>query len=106
MKASPVIVICTTVVAVAAICALAVLIATEAATDSIGLFIGLIGTLTASLVGLARTEQIKTTVDDLNNGRMDAKIRAGVADVLGEHLIDPKARQQIEADRDRRGEHA
>jgi hypothetical protein len=106
VKTSPVIVICSTVVAVAAIVAIAVLVAVGSDAESIGLLIGLVTMLVTSIVSLTRTEQIKGTVDDLSNGRMDAKIRAGVADVLGEHLIDPTVRDQLDVDRARRGEHA
>lgn len=69
----------------------------------IGLLVGLlfsnVVTLLSVIVGLVRTEQVKGTVDDLANGKMDAKIRANVADVLPDHLVDPKARPQIERDR-------
>ena len=112
MKTSPVVVICATVVLVVAISAVALLAATEASTDSIALLIGLLTMLVTNVVTLARqektltaTEKVEETVYDLSNGKMDAKIRAGVADVLAEHLIDPTTREQLKADRERRGEH-
>lgn len=75
----------------------------------IGMLVGLlfsnVATLLAVIVGLVRTEQVKGTVDDLANGKMDAKIRAGVADVLPDHMVDPKARPQVELDRAARDAH-
>lgn len=105
MKTSPIVVICATVVATVAVIAVAVLVALGAENESIGLLIGLLTMLVTNVVLLARQEQVKGTVEDLSNGKMDAKIRAGVADVLGEHLIDPAARAQLETDRTIRGEH-
>lgn len=103
-KPSTAVVVCLTVVAVTAIGAVAGLVLADAETDKVVVVVGLVGTMVTALVGLTRTEQIKKTVDDLSNGRMDAKIRAGVADVLADHLIDQGATQQIEADRARRAD--
>lgn len=101
---TPVVVICATVVISIAIGALAYLVAIGADQESLTLLIGLVGTLVTALIGLARTEQIKGTVDDLSNGKMDAKIRAGVAEVLAPHMIDPGAEDQLRDDFKRRNE--
>lgn len=103
-KPSPVLVVCATVVAVAAIAAIAVLVASDASTDTIALLIGLCGTLVANLIAMGRTEQIKGTVDDLANGKMDAKIRAAVSEVIRDEHIDPEVRDQLDADFERRNE--
>lgn len=55
--------------------------------------------------GRREQAQVRETVHDLANGRMDAKIRAAVADVLKDEHIDPAMRAQIEADRARRDAH-
>lgn len=101
---STVLIVCATVVAVAAIGAGVLVLRGGVSDTALGLFIGLIGTVVTTLVNLGRTEQIKDTVHDLANGRMDAKIRAGVADVLADHLIDPTAGAQLDVDRARRHE--
>lgn len=72
----------------------------------------LVGTLapTIAVMGaLARlssvSDQVADVAEDTNklaNGLGDAKIRAAVADVLPDHMIDPQARPLIEADRMRR----
>jgi hypothetical protein len=75
----------------------------------LGLLIGLLltggGNLLATILNVGRTEQVRATVDELANGKMDAKIRAGVADVLPDHLVDPAARSQVEQDRVVRDRH-
>jgi hypothetical protein len=40
----------------------------------------------------------------LANGLGDSKIRAAVADVLHDDLVDPEAREQLAADRERLGD--
>jgi hypothetical protein len=72
----------------------------------------LVGTLAptiAVLGALARlgtvSEQVADVAEDTNklaNGLGDSKIRAAVADVLPDHMIDPASRQLVEADRLRR----
>lgn len=103
-KPNNVALLCVTLIAIAAITGAVILLST--ANGDAEILAGLIFTGAASLVGtvvnLARTEQVKGTVDDLANGKMDAKIRAGVADVLADHFIDPAAVQQIAKDRTRR----
>lgn len=68
----------------------------------IALLIGIIPTTAASLAALAKVDQTGKVVDDLANGKMDAKIRAGLADLLPEHQIKPEAREQVARDRIRR----
>lgn len=98
-------IVCATIVLCVAILAVAGLLAAGENDTSVGILTGFIGMLVLNLLSLVRGEQTKATVDDLANGRMDAKIRAGVADVLQPHLIDPTVEPQIEADRERRGDH-
>ncbi|WP_235739031.1 hypothetical protein [Nocardioides alcanivorans] len=103
---SPVLIICATVVACTALITIGALVALGSDPESVGVLVGVVSMLTVQAASMLRGEQTKRTVDDLANGRMDAKIRAGVADVLGEHLIDPKVRDQLDADREVRGNHA
>lgn len=49
-----------------------------------------------------RVEVIASQTTDLTNGGLDAKVRAAVADVLADHLIDPGATAQLGVDRARR----
>lgn len=53
-----------------------------------------------ALLALAKISNVDTQVDRLANGLMDAKVRAGLADVLPDELIDPDAHQLIQRDRD------
>lgn len=98
------------VVAVAILGAVLVYIFAPEGAD-IAPLIGLVGPTVATLAVLGKVNNVDDKIDrvdqrteDLTNGLMDAKLRAGVADVLGEHLIDPAARGQLEADRARRDE--
>lgn len=68
----------------------------------LGLFLGFLGTLIVAVVSLGKIDKIGRQVDDLSNGLMDSKIRAGVADVLGDHLLDPGVHEQLKTDRARR----
>jgi hypothetical protein len=56
-------------------------------------------TVAGTLLTLTKVNQTNSQVEQLTNGLMDAKVRAGVADVLPEHLLDPQARDQIAIDR-------
>lgn len=107
-KPSPVLLICVTVLGIAALVAVVVLVAVVPDDSDLPTLMGALLTPTISLIGilaaLGRIEQTKSTVDDLANGKMDAKIRAGVADVLADHFIDPAAVQQLAKDRARRDE--
>ena len=105
-RPSTVLVVCATIVIVAALVAVTlILMQGTADKDTVGIVVVMVGTLLTTLVGLQRTEDVKRTVDDLANGRMDSKIRAGVADVVAEHLIDDTVRDQLEVDRERPGDH-
>lgn len=109
MKTSNVTVIAAAMFASITMLAVALIVAFAPADADLGLLIGLLvtaaGNLVATIVTVGRTDQIKGTVDDLANGKMDAKIRAGVADVLKDHLIDPTTREQIAQDRIVRDDH-
>lgn len=106
MKSNNTLILAISLVACVAIVASVVLVAVAPdGTDPTLLLGGILGpaaSLIATLVTLGRLEQTKSTVDDLANGKMDAKIRAGVADVLADHFIDPGAVEQIARDRTRR----
>lgn len=71
-----------------------------------------LGAIAAVMVNLNRTNSVGAKVDqvaedahNLVNGLLDAKVRAGVADVIHDDLIDPDATHQLRADRARRAEH-
>lgn len=105
---STALVISVAVVACVAIASVALILVTleksELPEGWLGMFLGFLGTLLVAVISLAKVDKIGQQVDDLSNGKMDAKIRAGVSDVLANHLIDPAAVHQLEADRARRDE--
>lgn len=68
----------------------------------ITLMIGAMATTVPAVIGLSKITGVERQVTDLTNGLMDSKIRAGVADVLPDHLVDDTARPLIERDRARR----
>lgn len=75
-------------------------------TSLLGLILPSCSAVILGLLALFKLTEIKADVatvkadtTDLTNGKMDAKIRAGIADVLANHLIDPEAREQIDLDR-------
>ncbi len=85
----------------------------DAAGDFVTPLFTALGTTVALIAGLAqlgrkqadterKVDEALAGVNYLSNGGMDAKVRAGVADVLPDHLIDPEAKPQIEQDRVRR----
>lgn len=84
---------CTTLAAATLVSALA------PGSGDVSAILGAGGTMIVAVVTLGRTGQIKGTIDDLANGKMDAKIRAGVADVLADHLVDEGAKPQLARDR-------
>lgn len=91
------------VVEIVAACAVAIAIEDGArAASLIGLILAPAGVAIPSLIALARIEKLGGQVYDLANGGMDAKIRAGIADVLPAHLIDPSVEEQLVVDRARR----
>lgn len=67
------------------------------------MFAGL-GTTIAAVAALTKVEKVKDKMDDLSNGLMDAKIRAGVSEVLKDQFLDqsPESLRQNEVDRARR----
>lgn len=110
MKTSNLAIIASTVLASVTLVAAVGLVAFAPADADLGLLIGLlftnVGTMVTGIVGLVLTEQVRGTVDELANGKMDAKIRAGVADVLPDHMVDPKVRPQVARDRATRDQSA
>ena len=73
------------------------------------LLLGSLAPTVAAIAGLVkvagvgqRVEQVARQTDEMANGLMDAKIRAGVADVLPDDLVDDQAHAQLEVDRQRR----
>lgn len=72
--------------------------------------LGTIGALIAGLAQLGRkqadtdrkVDEALAGVTYLSNGGMDAKVRAGVAEVLPDHLIDEAIKPQLAEDRVRR----
>lgn len=71
-------------------------------TDVVGVLTILLGFLTttiATLVTLGRVQAVDQKVEYLANGGTDAKIRAGIADVVRPELLKPDADEQLEADR-------
>lgn len=103
MKTSNLAIVAATVLASVTLVAVVTLVVFAPADADLGLLLGLlftnVGTMVTAIVGLVRTEQVRGTVDELANGKMDAKIRAGVADVLPNHLIDPAVDDQLVEDR-------
>ena len=78
------------------------------ATTTITAILATLPATVAVVAALVRVEQMGTTVNKVEhdthrlvNGLMDSKIRAGVADVLPDDLVDPAARDQLENDRSR-----
>lgn len=61
--------------------------------------IGLAGVGVTQLVAMAKVGEVDRKVDYLANGGMDAKVRAGVADVVKPTLLNDDAAEQITADR-------
>lgn len=69
--------------------------------------VGMVGPTVAALGALyaarqvdAKVERVEQTTEELANGTMDAKIRAGIADVIPDNLLDDTYRRQMLA-RDR-----
>jgi len=78
------------------------------ATATITAILATLPATVAVVAALVRVEQMNTSVNKVENdthrlvnGLMDSKIRAGVADVLPDDLVDPSAREQLENDRSR-----
>lgn len=106
---STALIICLTVVAAFMITATALIVITldsSALPEGwLALFFGAVAGLVTALVTVGQVVRIGNQVDDLANGKMDAKIRAAVADVVKDEHLDPDAAEQIAADRLRRDQH-
>lgn len=87
---------CTTMLGVTLV---AVLVPADDAATLIALLLGFASTAVPAVIGLAKITGVERQVTELSNGLMDAKVRAGVADVLPEDLHDPAIRSQLAADR-------
>lgn len=70
----------------------------------VALLLAAMGTAVPAVLALAKIGRVAAQVDDLSNGLMDSKIRAGVADVLPPQLVHQDAREQLESDRARRSD--
>lgn len=68
----------------------------------VALLLGSMATTIPAIAALAKISNVQEQVTDLNNGRMDSKIRAAVADVIGPNQVHPPARAQVANDRARR----
>lgn len=103
---STALIVAVTIVAVSTIASITLILITldksELPEGWLGLFLGFLGSLIVAVLGLAKIDRVDRKVDDLSNGLMDAKIRAGVADVLAPHLIDPTMDEQLRTDAQRR----
>jgi hypothetical protein len=80
----------------------------EQASASITALLATLPATVAVIVNLVRVEgvgqdvqEVRQNTRDLANGLMDAKVRAGVAEVLDPALIDEAAVEQLERDRAR-----
>lgn len=63
------------------------------------ILLGSLGSTVAVLATLAKVADVDSKVNYLTNGGMDSKVRAGVADVVRDDLLDPAVADQLEADR-------
>lgn len=61
--------------------------------------LGFTGTTLALLAAMAKVGDVDRKVEYLANGGTDAKIRAGIADVVKEDFLKDDAAEQLEADR-------
>lgn len=80
----------------------AMFIAAPEGSNTATMVTALLGTLAptvAVLATLGKVQAMDRKVDYLANGGTDAKVRAGVADVLRADLLNPEAADQLDADR-------
>lgn len=105
--------ICVTVlVSIIGVISAAVFILADENHDPTVLCATLVGTLAPTIAAMAAvvkvagvSAQVSDVAEDTNkmaNGLGDSKIRAAMADVLPDHMVDPAAMPQLEADRLRR----
>lgn len=96
-------------------CAVAIFVAVPEDANPGSLAAILLASLSATVTTLAnlyktnaveqKVDQVHEKTEQLTNGLMDSKIRAGVADVLTDELLDQGATEQLVADRARRTTH-
>ncbi|UUW92664.1 hypothetical protein [Pimelobacter simplex] len=97
-------------VTIVAAAAVVFVVEPDAATEFVTPLLTFAGTTFAVIAGLAsvgrkqdeqrrQLDDVSSKVEYLANGGTDAKVRAGVADVIRSELLDPKAAEQIAADR-------
>jgi hypothetical protein len=97
-------------VTVVAACTVVYVVDSETSAGFITPILGFTGTTLALVAGLAtvarkqtetkeQLDDVKQTTDYLANGGLDAKIRAGLADLLPDHLMKPGVEDQLEQDR-------
>src|SRR5690606_31731792 len=65
-------------------------------TSVLTVLLGSLGSTIAVLATLAKVQDVDRKVEYLANGGMDAKVRAGVADVMRDDMLDPTAAGMIE----------
>lgn len=113
MTSTSVLLVCVTVlVSVVVGASSLVFIFAPSGTDPTVLAATLVGTLAPTIAALgamvkiggvsSQVSDMAQDTDKLANGLGDAKIRAAIAEVLPDHLIDPSVKPQLEADRLRR----
>lgn len=87
------------------VAAVAVVVALGGPETIVVSLLGQLPVMAAVMLSLRSVEQVKRDTADLRNGLLDAKVRAGVADVLPDHLVDPDYRTtgQYRRDDERRG---
>lgn len=97
-------------VTVVVACTVVYVVDSETSAGFITPILGFTGTTLALVAGLAtvarkqtetkeQLDDVKQTTDYLANGGLDAKIRAGLADLLPDHMIKPGVEDQLEQDR-------
>lgn len=84
----------------------------SAVETTITILLGSLASTVAALVALLKVDNVHDTVgkvaadtESLTNGLMDSKIRAAVAEVLAPGMVDPAARELLDADVERRDNH-
>lgn len=106
---STALIVAVTAVAVTAIVSVTLILITleksEIPEGWLALFLGFLTTMLVTVAALAKVDKIGRQVDDLSNGKMDAKVRAAVSEVLRDELVDPAMRDQIGRDLARRDRH-
>lgn len=98
--------ICATTIAVATLVTVVLLVVFAPREQNLATLIAALfaggGAMVASIIGLAKGAETARTVDELANGKMDAKIRAGIGDMIDPRYLRDDVAAQLEADRARR----